>query len=84
VDALDQGLDADRDAILVAGYRLRRHVSEIDVQVEACIIQPADTRALRTPLRPPMVAGALRAPAPGSGIVRNRRGRGCDAANPVN
>src|ERR1700724_1870237 len=75
--------DADRDAIFVAGYRLRRHVSEIDVQVEAFTIHQADTCALRTQLRPPIFAGARLAPAPGSGIVRNAAVALCDVRLPI-
>src|ERR1019366_8843984 len=71
VQALDQVQNADRDAVAVRGHRLRGAVSGVDVQEKVLTIEPADPRALGPPLRPPMLACALRAPAPGSRIIRH-------------
>jgi hypothetical protein len=45
----------------------------VDVQKKILTIQPAGSRALGQPLSPPMVACALRAPAPGSRIISRPR-----------
>src|SRR3984957_17597059 len=70
VEALDQGLDSHRDAVDTSGRRPRDAVSRVDVQQEVLSIHPADSHARAQPLIPPMVACALRAPAPGSRIIR--------------
>ena len=70
VQSLDQGLDADRDAGAIRGHRLCSAISGVDVQEKVLTIEPADSRALGPPLSLPMLAGALRAPAPGSRIIR--------------
>ena len=56
MEALDQGLDPHREAIDPSGRRPRDAVSRVDVQEEVLTIQPADSRALWQPLRPPTVA----------------------------
>jgi hypothetical protein len=64
MEALDQGLESNRDAVDPSGRRPRDAVSRVDVQEEVLTIQPADSRALGEPLSPPTVAcGPARAPA---------------------
>jgi hypothetical protein len=46
MEALDQGPDADRDAVDTSGRRPRNAVSSVDVEEEVLTIQPADSRAL--------------------------------------
>jgi hypothetical protein len=71
VQALDQGQNPDRDAVDTSGHRLRGAVSGVYVQEKILTIEPAYPRALGLPLSPPMLACALRAPAPGSRIIRD-------------
>jgi hypothetical protein len=49
VQALDQGLDADHDAVAIRGHRVRDAVSGVDVQKKILTIQPASSRALGQP-----------------------------------
>jgi hypothetical protein len=49
MEALDQGLDAERDAVAICGHRLCGAVSGVNVQVEIVTIKPANPRALGKP-----------------------------------
>jgi hypothetical protein len=49
VQALDQSLDADHDAVAIRGHRVRDAVSGVDVQKKILTIQPASSRALGQP-----------------------------------
>jgi hypothetical protein len=46
VEAPDQGLHADHNAVAIHGHRLGGAVSGIDVKEEILTIEPSDARAL--------------------------------------
>jgi hypothetical protein len=65
--ALDQDLDAHRDAIAIRDHHLCGAVSGVDVQEKVLISQPSNPCALGQPLRPATVARAFTFAAPAAG-----------------